>query len=115
VRTLLLLVAIAVLITPVAGGGTSSPPLPTETAVVQTGAAPCGAVADAEALWVSVYGGTLLRIDPRGRVTRRIRIGPSACSIALEGSYIWAARDRAAELVRVDRGTGRLRRVKVAA
>ena len=48
-------------------------------------------------------------------MTRRIRIGPSACSIALEGTSIWAARDRAAELVRVDRETGRLRRVKVAA
>jgi len=88
--------------------GASSSAVPVEAAVVQTGRGPCGAVASGGAVWVGVYDtGTVLRIDARDRVAKRIRVGPGACRLALDTRAIWVTRDRAGVLVRIDRATGR--------
>jgi streptogramin lyase len=96
--------------------GAKGPPPPVETAVVPAGREPCGAsVARDRGLWVGVYGaGTLVRIDTAGeRVTRRIRVGRSACSVALGRGVAWVTRDQAASLVRVDLRSGRRRAIEV--
>jgi streptogramin lyase len=111
---LLALVVGALVCTAVAGA--KGPPLPVETAVVAAGAEPCGAsVARDRGLWVGVYGaGRLVRIDSAtGRVTRRIRVGASACNVALGRRAAWVTRDHAATLVRVDLATGRRRAIEV--
>lgn len=95
-----------------------SQPQPVETAVVATGAAPCGIVAARDGgLWVGVYGtGKVLRIDPsRGKVTTKVRVGRYACRVVVGPAAVWVTRDRAGELVRISRGTGRLARLKVGA
>ncbi len=95
-----------------------SPPKPVETAVVATGAAPCGIVAARDGgLWVGVYGtGKVLRIDPfRGKVTTKVRVGRYACRVVVGPAAVWVTRDRAGELVRISRGTGRLARLQVGA
>jgi len=101
---------------PLAAGGWSSPPKPTVARIVPTGAAPCGATAAKGTLWVGVYNaGTLLQINARGRVTRRIAIGESACRVAVDSRFVWVTRDGASEVVRVDRSKGQLKRVEVGA
>jgi streptogramin lyase len=90
------------------------PPPPEESAVVQTGKAPCGLDAHAGELWVGVYvTGQVLRLDRGGHVQRRHRVGRYACQVAVDDRAAWVTRDNANELVRVDRRTGRLRRVSV--
>jgi streptogramin lyase len=92
-----------------------SAPTPAETHAVPTGPAPCGISARAGSVWVGVYeAGTLLGIDDAsGRVQSRVTVGRWACRVAVGPAAIWVTRDRARELVRVSRGTGRLRRVPV--
>jgi len=109
-----LLVAVALAVTPVAGGSGASPPLPVEAVVVKTGRAPCGATARAGSLWVGVYGtGTVLHLDSRGHVDTRVRVGSGSCRVAAGRAAVWATRDRAGELVRIALGSGRQERVKV--
>ena len=102
---------------PIALGDTSKvPPAPVVSAVVSTGRGPCGVAERAGSVWVGVYGaGTVLRLDPRGRVTRRVRAGSSACRVAVTAEAVWVTRDRASQLVRIDPRTGRTRKVEVAA
>ncbi|HEV8251430.1 MAG TPA: HYR domain-containing protein [Gaiellaceae bacterium] len=85
------------------------PPAPTEALIVPTGPAPCGLAAYRGELWVGVYeGGMLLRLDGAGRVQRRIGVGRWACRVAVDSDAVWVTRDRANEVVRIDRQTGRL-------
>jgi YVTN family beta-propeller protein len=116
-RTVLLLIALAIVAPVTAAAGSSSPPpVPTETKVVRTGAGPCGATATNGALWVGVYNaGALLRVDTRGLVTRRIAVGESACRVAVDSRFVWVTRDSADEVVRLSLDTGRLDRVGVGA
>jgi streptogramin lyase len=94
-----------------------NPPDPVATEVVATGSGPCGLAARAGSVWVGVYGsGELLSIDDTSdRVEARIRVGRWACRVAVGPAAVWVTRDRAGEVVRVSRGTGRLRRMKVGA
>lgn len=109
-----MLLAAAVGLVPVAVAGGTSPPLPVESVVVETGRGPCGAAARAGSIWVGVYeAGTLLSIDQRGRVEARVRVGPWACRVAVGPAAIWVTRDQAGEIVRISRGSGRRLRVKV--
>ncbi len=111
---LALLLPVSLVLTAVALAG--NPPDPVETHVVATGSAPCGTTVARGAVWVGVYGtGTLLQLDPdKGRVTRRIPVGPWACRVAVDRrAAAWVTRDRAGELVRVDLRTGRLQRFEV--
>ncbi len=107
------LVVLALVLTAVAVAG--NPPDPVETRVVSTGSGPCGVAAGAGSVWVGIYGsGTLLGIDDtRGRVETRIPVGRWACRVAVGPAAVWVTRDQAGELVRVARGTGRLRRLRV--
>jgi streptogramin lyase len=115
-RSLAFVLAMAVVLAPLAAGGWWSPPKPTVAVVVPTGAAPCGATATNGTLWVGVYNsGALLRINARGRVTRRIAVGESACRVAVDSRFVWVTRDSANEVVRVNRSTGRLEQVAVGA
>jgi sugar lactone lactonase YvrE len=83
--------------------------------VVPTGPAPCGATARFGSLWIGVYeAGTLLRLDARGRILARVRVGPWTCRVAVGNAAVWVTRDRADELVRLPRGSGRPLRVRVA-
>ena len=92
-----------------------NPPDPARTNVVFTGAGPCGIAARAGSIWVGVYGaGKLLQLDDRtGRREASVTVGPSACRVAVGPAAVWVTRDRAGEVVRVSRGTGRLRRIQV--
>ena len=110
-RFLLPLVALALLVPPAAA---KVPPAPVETAVVETGRAPCGLAVSGGELWVGVYeAGTVLRLDRAGRVQRRHRIGRYACRIAVDERAAWVTRDNADAVVRIDRRSGRLRSVRV--
>lgn len=102
-------------ITPLAAGG-SPPPQPVEGVVVRTGDAPCGISARAGSLWIGVYEtGKLLILDDRsGSLQASVDVGRWACKVAIGPAAVWVTRDRAGELVRVSRGTGRIERVKVA-
>jgi streptogramin lyase len=107
-----LALAVFALIVPVAAG--KAPPPPKETAVVQTGRAPCGLAVHRGELWVGVYeSGMLLRLDRAGRVRQRIRVGRWACRVAVDDGAVWVTRDNARELVRVDRRTGRIGRTRL--
>lgn len=82
--------------------------------MAQTGAGPCGIASSSDGIWVGVYGaGVVLRLDGRGRITRRVAIGRWACHVALSKSAVFVTRDRAAQLVRLDLRTGRIRTVRV--
>lgn len=108
---LVLLAAALVLAAPALGG---SRPAPVETHVLATGRAPCGSAEHGGSLWVGVYEtGTLLRISGE-RVVERIRVGRWACRVALDRRALWVTRDRARELVRIDRKTGKLGRTRLA-
>ena len=91
------------------------PPPPTETAVVATGGGPCGIAARAGSIWIGVYEtGKLLELDDRsGRREASVDVGRWSCKVAVGPSAIWVTRDRAGELVRVSRGSGRIERVQV--
>ena len=109
---ILLALAAFVLLVPTASG--KLPPPPTETAVVQTGRAPCGLAAHRGALWVGVYEtGRVLRLDRAGRVQQRFRVGRYACRIAVDDRFVWVTRDNANSLVRIDRRRASLRRIPV--
>lgn len=110
---LVLLLAVSLALTATALAG--SRPLPVETAVVPTGAAPCGTAVRGGALWIGVYeAGRLLRLDAStGKPTRKIAVGRWACRVALDGKRAWVTRDRAGLLVRVDLATGRRRSLEV--
>jgi hypothetical protein len=96
------------------GGAAKIPPPPTEAAVVTTGRAPCGLAAFGGELWVGVYQtGWVLRLDRAGRVQRRHRVGRYACRIAVDARAAWVTRDNADEVVRIDRRSGRLMRLRV--
>jgi streptogramin lyase len=111
VRILVLVAAFAVLV-PTALA--KLPPPPRQTAVVETGGAPCGLTAAGGELWVGVYeAGVVLRLDRAGRVQRRHRVGRWACQIAVDARAAWVTRDNANRVVRIDRRTGRLQPVRV--
>jgi streptogramin lyase len=83
--------------------------------VVETGRAPCGLAAFGGELWVGVYeAGTVLRLDRAGRVQRRHRVGRWACQVAVDERAAWVTRDNADEVVRIDRRSGRLTRLRIA-
>jgi streptogramin lyase len=110
-RTRLLLTALAfVVCAPLAGAGS-------EPDVVPTGEGPCGISARAGSLWVGVYGaGKVLSIDPTsGHVNASIPRLSWACRIAVGPAAIWVTRDRAGEVIRISRGSGRRRHVRVGA
>jgi streptogramin lyase len=89
-------------------------PPPQETLVVDTGRAPCGVAVQGGELWVGVYeAGRVLRLDRAGRVRGRLRVGRWACRVAVDRRAAWITRDNADEIVRVDRRSGRLRRIGV--
>ena len=108
------LLAASLAVTPLAAAG-SPPPKPVEGPVVQTGGAPCGISARAGSLWIGVYEtGKLLILDERnGRLEASVDVGRWACRVAVGPAAAWVTRDRAGELVRVSRGTGRVERMKV--
>ena len=83
--------------------------------VVESGRAPCGAVALNGALWVANYdSGTIVRIDPRSnRVTRTIRLGRTGCWLDAGAGALWVARDGAAAVVRIDARTFRQESIRV--
>jgi streptogramin lyase len=109
---ILLALAAFVLLVPTASG--KLPPPPTETAVVQTGRAPCGLAAHRGELWVGVYEtGRVLRLDRAGRVQQRVRVGRYACRLAVDDRFVWVTRDNADSVVRIDRRTAALRRISV--
>jgi streptogramin lyase len=109
------LLAVALALTAIASAG--NPPDPVATKVVTTGSGPCGLAARAGSIWVGVYGsGELLSIDDTsGRVEARVRVGRWACRVAMGPAAVWVTRDRAGEIVRISRGSGRLVRMKVGA
>jgi len=95
--------------------GASSPP-PAQTGAVRTGAGPCGITAARDGnFWVGVYGaGRVLSVDPRTqRIDASIKGLGSACRIAVGRAAVWATRDRADEVVRISRGSGRVRHLTV--
>src|SRR6186997_212790 len=87
----------ALLLVVVPSAPAEAPQAPVEAKVVATGRAPCGVVAHEGALWVGVYNsGAVLRINPTsGRITKRIRIGPWPCRVAVDRRALWITRDRA--------------------
>ncbi len=110
-RFVLLLAALALL---VSAAHAKIPEPPKEAAVIQTGPEPCGLAAFGGELWIGVYGnGTVLRLDRAGRVQRRHRVGRFACSVAVDARAAWVTRDNANELVRIDRRSGRLTRIRI--
>jgi streptogramin lyase len=103
---------VLLLVVPVAGAKIS--PAPKQSAVVQTGAAPCGLEARDGSLWVGVYeAGSVLRLDRAGRVQQRVRVGRFACQLAVTNTAAWVTRDNANRVVRIDRRTGRTRVARV--
>jgi streptogramin lyase len=90
---------------------------PTQTHVVDTGAAPCGVAQRAGSVWVAVYEtGTLLRIDDeRGRIETRVRVGRTPCRIATGPAAVWVTLDRPGKLLRLSLGSGRRRSFPVGA
>jgi streptogramin lyase len=101
-----------VLVVPVAAA--KPPPPPTQSAVVQTGRAPCGLAAHGGELWVGVYEtGAVLRLDRAGRIRERIRVGRWACRLAVAREAVWVTRDNADAIVRIDRRSGRQRTVRI--
>jgi len=112
-----MVLAAAAVFAPMAVAGAASPPLPVESVIIRTGSGPCGAAfhAGSGSLWVGVYEtGTLLHVADE-RVAARIRVGAAACRVAVGPSAVWVTLDRAGEVVRVGRGSGRLKHVKVGA
>ena len=93
-----------------AGAFAASVSAPTAVAKIVTGTAPCGAVSGFRSVWVAVYGsGQLVRIDPiRNRVTRRIRVAPGICPVAIGAGSVWVASDKTNLLYRVDPRRGRV-------
>jgi streptogramin lyase len=60
--------------------------------------------------------GTLARVNPkRNRVTKRIRVGRGACSVATGSGFVWVTNYRAGTIVRITPRTFRSRSVKVGA
>jgi len=110
-RTIILVAALTAVAVATAG----NPPDPRPTKVVATGPGPCGVASRAGSVWIGVYGtGELLAIDARkGVVESRTRVGRWACRVAVGPAAVWVTRDRAGELVRVSRGTGRIERLQV--
>jgi len=110
-RTIILVAALTAVAVATAG----NPPDPRPTKVVATGPGPCGVASRAGSIWVGVHGtGDLLAIDARnGVVESRTRVGRWACRVAVGPAAVWVTRDRAGELVRVSRGTGRINRLQV--
>jgi streptogramin lyase len=113
VMRVFVLVLAAFVVAGVAAAG--DPRNPVQARVVATGQGPCGIAARAGSIWVGVYGtGQLLGVDDRrGRIETRVRVGRWACRVAVGPAAIWVTRDRAGELVRVSRGTGRMKRLMV--
>jgi hypothetical protein len=110
-----IILAVVVALATAAIATAGNPPDPRQTDVVETGAGPCGIAARAGSIWVGVYGtGRLLQLDGRtGRTEASTNVGRWACRVAVGPAAVWVTRDRAGELVRVSRGTGRLRRFQV--
>ena len=82
---------------------------PSVVARIVTGTAPCGVASGFGSVWVAVYGGTLVRIDPgRNRIVRRIRVAAGICPIAAGAGSIWVASDKKDLLYRVDPRRGRI-------
>jgi streptogramin lyase len=92
----------------------AAPPAPPAGVVVETGRAPCGSAVHGRSLWVGVYeAGRVLQIDAGGRVRKASRTGSWTCRLAVGPTAIWATRDLANEIVRIDRRTSRTIRVNV--
>jgi len=109
-RILLFVVALAL----VSAAHAKLPAPPKEGAVIETGRAPCGLAAFGGQLWVGVYEtGRVLRLDRDGRVQRRHRVGRFACQVAVDERAAWVTRDNANEIVRIDRRSGALSRLRV--
>ena len=106
-----LLVTLACSLALAGAGFAGSPPIPRETHRVVTGAEPCGAAGRGATLWVGVYTpGRLVAIDAAsGRIVRSIRVGPTACRVALGANVAWVALDRPGNVVRIDLRSGRRR------
>jgi streptogramin lyase len=108
-RALLAAAATAALSLAAGSGGS-----PSRITAIQTGDAPCGAVAAYGSVWVANDGGTLVRINPRtNRVTKRIRVGRGACSLTVGAGALWIANYKRG-LIRVT-PRGRVRRIEVGA
>lgn len=107
-----LLVALLVFSSTALAGSTARPQ---QTHVVETGAAPCGIAARAGSIWIGVYEtGQVLQLDDRtGRREARVDVGRWACRVAVGPAAVWVTRDRAGELVRISRGSGRVERMRV--
>jgi hypothetical protein len=111
-RALVALLAGFLLLVPVASA--KIPPPPAQSAVVQTGRAPCGLQASGGSLWAAVYEtGFVLRLDRAGRVTQRVKVGRFACQLAVTDAAVWVTRDNADRVVRIDRRTGGMRTARV--
>ena len=96
-------------------GLAGSPPVPHQTHVVAAGREPCGAAGRGTTLWLGVYApGRLLAVDTAtDRITRSIRVGPTACRVEVDANAAWVALDRPGKVVRVDLRSGRKRAVAV--
>jgi virginiamycin B lyase len=94
----------------VVGISVSATAAPQPVAKIVTGAEPCGATAAFGSVWVASYGtGRLVRIDPRrNRVSKRIRVAPGICPIAVGAGSLWVASDKTNVLYRVDPRGGRV-------
>jgi streptogramin lyase len=109
------LVAVLLLVAAAAPAAAKLPSPPEEVRVVPVGQGPCGLAVRAGSLWIGVYEtGRLLALDTRtGRRETSVRVGRYACRIAVGPAAVWVTRDNAGELVRVSRGSGGIRRVRV--
>jgi streptogramin lyase len=92
-----------------------APPPPVQELVVRTGRGPCGITASGGSIWIGVYGaGKLLRLDSTtGARSASFPVGPYACRLAVGTNAVWVTRDVPGQLVRVPRGSGRVRRVQL--
>jgi virginiamycin B lyase len=112
VRVVMAIVLLALFVP--AASGKPTPPPAEAAAVIQTGRAPCGLAVHGGSLWVGVYeAGSVLRLDPAGRVVQRIRVGRYPCRLAVDDRALWVARDNANRVLRIDRATGGRRAVAI--
>jgi hypothetical protein len=87
-------------------------------AVVNVGGQPNDAAAGFGSLWISKYGGTLVRVDPATRrVLQEIPLGTSANSVAVDATGVWVATEPLRSETSLDNtgvppGSGRLLRIE---
>jgi hypothetical protein len=110
--------AVAAAIAVLFAADTLSPDVATRpeiAAVVQIGGQPQDAVAAGGSLWVSDFGGRVIRVDPvTGRATARIDVPGNPIGIAAAGGDVWVtspsttANGNGSLLSRIDSRTGRV-------